>query len=96
MLYIIRTSQVISVITHNLFGFDFIFFLKGITLNVWKTTNLAIGRLNLTNINYANIGGKVKFIETMKYYQQSLAKLTESMTDEEKDKIKKKDRKVSS
>ena len=51
----------ISVITHNLFGFDFFFFHKVIRLNVWKTTNLAIGNLtkisNLaTNINYANIG----------------------------------------
>ena len=47
-----------------------------------------IGESNLTNINYANIGEQVKFIDTMKYYQQSLAKLAESMTDEEKEKIK--------
>ena len=33
----------ISAIAHNLFGFDFFFFLKGARLSVWKATNLAIG-----------------------------------------------------
>ena len=78
----------ISVIAHNLFGFDFFFFLKGIRLIVWKTTNLSIGGSNLTQINYANISEQVKFTHTMKYYQQSLAKLAKSMTDQEKEKIK--------
>ena len=61
----------ISVIAHNLFGFDFFFLLKRISLSVWKTTNLFIGGSNLTNISFANIGEQVKFINTMKYYQQS-------------------------
>ena len=65
----------ISVITHNLFGFDFFFFLKGVRLSVQKTTNLTIGRSNLTNLNYANISEQVKFIDMIKYYQQSLTKL---------------------
>ena len=51
-----ENKDYIGVIAHNLFGFDFFFFLKGIRLSVWKTTNLAIGGSNLTNINYANIG----------------------------------------
>ena len=59
----------VSVIAHNLFGFDFYFLLKGIRLSVWKTTNLSISRLNLTNINFANIGENGKLIDTMKYYQ---------------------------
>ena len=46
-------------------------------------------------INYANISEQVKFIDMMKYYQQSLAKLEESMTDEEKEKIKKESKKFS-
>ena len=78
----------ISVIEHNLFSFDFFFFLKGIRLSVWKTYNFSISGSNLTQINYANIGEQIKFIDTMKYYQQSLAKLAESMTEEEKEKIK--------
>ena len=32
----------ISVLAHNLFGFNFFFLLKGIRLSVWKTTNLSI------------------------------------------------------
>ena len=78
----------INVIAYNLFGFDLFFFLKGVRLSVWKTANLAIGGSKLTNINYANIGEQVKFIDTMKYHQQSPTKLTESMTDEGKNKIK--------
>ena len=63
----------ISVFDHNLFGFDFFFLLKGIMLSIWKRTNLSISRSNLTNINFANISEQVKFIDKMKYYQQSLA-----------------------
>ena len=37
------------------------------------TKQLYIGGTNLTNIQYANIGLQVKFIDTMKYYQQSLS-----------------------
>ena len=78
----------IIVTSHNLFGFDFFCFLKGIRPSVWKTTDLSIGRSNLTNINFANIGEQAKFIDTMKYYQQYLAKLAETMTFEGKEKIK--------
>ena len=39
-------------------------------------------------INYAYISDQVKFIVTLKYYQQSLAKLAEIMTEKEKEKIK--------
>ena len=74
----------ISAIAHNRFGFDFFFFLKGIRLSVWKTTNLSIGGSNLTQINYANISDQVTFIDTLKHYQQSLAKLAEGMTEKEK------------
>ena len=73
-----------SVIAHDLFGFDLFFFLKGIRLSVWKTTNLSIGGSNLSQIYYANISEQLKLIDTMKYYQQSLEKLAESMTDKEK------------
>ena len=61
-----------SVIAHNLFGFDFFFFLKGLRLGVWQTLNLSVGGSNLTNINYANIG------------EQILTTLTNTMTKEEK------------
>ena len=78
----------------HLFGFDFFFFLKGIRLSVWKTTNLSTGGSNLTQINYANISEQIKFIDTMKYYQQSLTKLAESMTDQVNEKIKSESKKL--
>ena len=68
----------ISVIAHNLFGFDFFFFLKGLRLDAFRTTFLSIGGKNLTNINFANISDQVKF------FQQSLSALTSSMSDEER------------
>ena len=40
---------------------------------VWRTKQLNIVGKNLTNVQYATIGDKVKFIDTMKYYPQSLA-----------------------
>ena len=53
----------ISGIAHNLFGFDFLFFLKGLRIRVWQTINLFIGGSNLTNINFENIGEQIKFID---------------------------------
>ena len=84
----------ISVIAHNLFGLDFFFFLKGIRLSVWKKKNLAIVGSNLTQVNYANISKQVKFVDTMKHYQQSLAKLAESMTNQDKEKIENESKKL--
>lgn len=53
----------ISVIAHNLFGFDFLFFLKGLRIRVWQTINLFISGSNLTNINFENISEQIKFID---------------------------------
>ena len=74
----------ISAIADNLFAFDFFFFLKDLRLGAWKTTNLFIGGKNLTNINFAKISDQVKFIDTVKYFQQSLSALSRSMIDEKK------------
>ena len=79
----------ISVIAHNLFGFDFFFFLKGLRLGAWRTTNLSIGGKNLSNINLANISDQVKFIDIYKYYQQSLSVLASTMNDEERLSVRK-------
>ena len=40
-------------------------------------------------INFANIANQVKFIVTLKYYQQSLSVLVTTMTDQEEQGIKK-------
>ena len=64
------------------------FYLRGLTLWVWQTTNRSIGVSNLTNINFANIGEQVKLIDTLKYYQQSLSNLADTMAEIEKQNIK--------
>ena len=44
--------------------------------------------MNLTNVQYANIGNEVKFIDTIKYYQQSLSSLAKSASEIEKKNIR--------
>ena len=58
--------------------------LKVLRGGVWKTRDITIGGKNPTNINFANIGNKVMFIDTINYFQQSLGKLASNLTDNEK------------
>ena len=78
-----KNQRTIPVIAHNLFSFDFFFVVKGIRLCVWRTKNIAIGRSNLANVQYVNIGAQVKFIDTIKYYLQSLASYAANVDDTE-------------
>ena len=55
----------------------------------WRTRNISIGGTNLVNINFANIVNQLKFIDTLKYSQQSLSVLATTMTDREKQSIQK-------
>ena len=59
------------------------FLIKGIRLSVWETKDINIGRIGLTNINFASISN-IKFIDKMKYYQTNLEKLASTLTDIEK------------
>ena len=67
-----------NVVAHNLFRLDFFFLLKGLRARVWKTRGIGIGGKNPTNINF------VIFIDTMKYFQQSLGTLASNLTDSRK------------
>ena len=58
----------ISVVTHNLFRFDFFFLLKGLRAGVWKR-DISIGGKNPANRNFPNIGNKIMFLDTIKYFQ---------------------------
>ena len=78
----------ISVIADNLFGFGFFFFLKGLRLGVWRTRNISVGGTYLININFGNIIDQIKFIDTLKYYEQSLSVLASTMTEQEKESIR--------
>ena len=86
--WVVRENKdVVSCIAHNFFKFDFYFILKNIRLSVWRTKDINIGGKNLTDINFATIDN-FKFIDTMKYYQTSLAQLSETLSDEEKENVK--------
>ena len=56
---------------------------------MWRTKDLNIGGSRLTNINFANLGSQVKFIDTMKYYLSSLGSLANTLNDIEKICVKK-------
>ena len=83
----------IPVIAHNQFRFDFFLFLKVLRSSVWETTDINIGGKNPTNVTFAIIQNQVRFIDTVKYYQQSLASLASSMTDIERANVRKNCRK---
>ena len=74
----------IPVFVHNQFRFDVFFFLKGIKPSVWETKQISIGGKNATSINFAIIKNQVQFIDTTKFFQQSLASLGDSMTETER------------
>ena len=78
----------ISVFAHNLFRFDLLFFLKGVRTGSWRTRDISMGGENPTTINFANIGNQFVFINTIKYFQQSLAFLAKTMTEKEKEAVK--------
>ena len=82
-----ETQNLIPVFAHNLFSFDFFFVVKGIRLYVWRTKQLNIGGAHLKNVQHANIGSQVKFLDTIKYYNQSLLLLAKSADENEKTNI---------
>ena len=83
-----ENNDVVPCIAHNFFKFDMFFLLKGIRLSVWRTDDINIGGNNMVDINYAQIDN-FKFIDSIKYYQTSLAKLSETMSELEKSRVSK-------
>ena len=79
----------IPMIAHNLFGFNILFFIKGYRATAWGTKDLNFGGSNLTHINYGNITGEIKFVDTLKYYQKSLGELAATLSEEETNSVKK-------
>ena len=81
----VRENKTVFVIfAHNFFGFDVFFLLKGYRATTWNTKDINIGSTNLTNINFENIGGETKFIDTLKHYQKSLGHLAATLSVDEK------------
>ena len=79
----------VPVIAHNLFGFDLCYFIKSYIAPAWCSKQLKIRGNSLTHINFSNIAGEIKFIDSLKYYQKSLAELARTLSEEEKAVIKK-------
>ena len=73
----------IPIIMHNQLSFDFYYFIKGYIASAWCSKELKIGGNNLTHINFSNIAGEIKFIDSLKYYQKSLAELARTLSEEE-------------
>ena len=60
------------------------FLLKSLRSGVWETHDIDIGRKNPSNINFATTRNQIYFFDTIKYFQQSLGALANSLTDKEK------------
>ena len=82
-------NQPISVFAHNLLRFGFFFVLKRIRLSVWRTKDLNMGGKSMRNMSYASIAHQVKFLDTIKFYQESLHALAASMEPTEHENIRK-------
>ena len=63
--------------------------MKGLRAGVWRTKDLNIGGKNPTDTSFANIGNQIRFFDMIKYFQQSLGALTNSLSDQEKSAISK-------
>ena len=83
-----KTSTDIPVTVHNLFGFNLYYLIKGYIASAWCSKSLNIAGNNLTQINFSNIAGEIKFIGSLKFYQKSLAELASTLSVEEKIAVK--------
>ena len=83
------TKKSAPVIALKLFGFHLYYFIKAYIASAWCSKELNFGRTNLRQINFSNITGEIKFIDSLKYYQNSLAELASALSDEEKISVKK-------
>ena len=83
-----KTNADVPFIAHNFFGFDLFYFMKTYIASAWCTKDLNIGGTNLTHACYGNISTEIKLIDSLKFYQRSLAELSSTLTDQEKGQLK--------
>ena len=79
-----KTRSEIPFVAQNFFGFDIFYYLKTYIASAWCSKKINIGGANLTHVNYGIIDNKIKLIDSLKYYQKSLADLSSTLTPEEK------------
>ena len=63
--------------------------MKGLRLCIWRTKNLSIGGKGINDLNYANLADQIKFIDTIKFYQELLSKTAKNTETKEKENIEK-------
>lgn len=80
-------GQYFSCVFHNGFRFDMTFLTKVIWLSLWKMQEVSLLGSSLTELKSYTLGRHRKFIDSVKYYQQSLAKLAKSANEDEKKRI---------
>ena len=84
-----KSTPKIPFYTHNFYGFDLFYYMKGYIASAWCSKELNIGGTNLTQANYGNISGKIRLIDSLRFYQRSLVELSCTLTAEEKNAVKK-------
>ena len=82
-----KTRAEIPFVAHNFFGFDIFYFLKTYVATAWCSKKLNIGGTNLTHVNYGIIDNEIKLIDSMKYYQKSMAALSSTLNSLEKERV---------
>ena len=65
-----KNGQYFSCVFHNGFRFDMVFSTKGLCLSVWQTQNVSLLSSRLITLKSYTLGRHVKFIDSVKYYQQ--------------------------
>ena len=58
--------------------------MKAYIASAWCSKTLNIDSTNLPQANFGNISGKIRLIDSWKFYQRSLGKLSSTLADEEK------------
>ena len=84
-----RETNGIPLIAHNFFGFDLFYYMKAYIASAWGSKELNIGSNNLTQANYGNIKSEIKLIHSYKFYERSLGELSSTLTNTEKNAVKK-------
>ena len=79
-----KTRSDTPFVAHKYFGFDIFYYLKAYIASTSCSKKLNIGGTNFTHVNYGIIDNEIKLIDSLKYYQKSLADLSSTLTPEEK------------
>ena len=83
-----KRRQYFSCVFHNGFRFDMTFLTKTFWLSLWETQDFSLLGSGLTTLRSYTLGRHVKFIDSVKFYQQPLVKLARTADANEKKRIR--------